>query len=245
MPAKPLKYYLIISAGILMLLLIVFGYTRYNQKIKRLEDELAEATKIIDSQEEAIKSAETGAISLEAQSELEGIISKLQPKLDPKLGKQYAAAIVKSSRRWRFPPEFIACLVKRESEFNPVAESKAGAVGPLQIMAKLHQRKIEKRNLKPEGVCFIEPNIDIGCEILREYYDRSEENIRTALLRYVGSVNNNRDNYVNDILETFAEMMIGKINIRISKSSNQSKPMIENQQNSTQEERCKNGQDSL
>lgn len=135
---------------------------------------------------------------------LEEAILYLNPHFDPALAQRYSAVIEKYARKYGFPPKFIACIIWRESAFNPVAISSVNAVGLMQVYPKWHKDKMEARNIDYYQLFHIENNVDVGCQILREYFDR-EKDIRRALLRYVGG---DHPTYVEDILRAYANISI-------------------------------------
>ncbi|CAN2041243.1 hypothetical protein GMMP15_370041 [Candidatus Magnetomoraceae bacterium gMMP-15] len=142
---------------------------------------------------------------LDDQSAVKIIMKKLQPHLDPILVEEYNRTIRKYSQKYGFPSGLIACLIMRESSFNQLAESSAGARGPMQIMPGFHKDKLEKLHITSNELFYIDYNINIGCWILREYINKNKGNIKKALTAYVGGKNNK---YVNDILEYYAEVTI-------------------------------------
>lgn len=135
-------------------------------------------------------------------------INGLQFRLDPVLVEVYADAIMTSAKKWNIHPNLIACMVYRESSFNPVAVSRMGAVGPMQVILKWHMDKIKRRGWSNQDATYLVNNIDLGSEIIREYFD-SKGNIKDALLKYVGDKNGSHIDYVIDILEMFTESLNG------------------------------------
>ena len=71
-----------------------------------------------------------------------------------------------------------------ESSFNRWAVSSAGAVGLMQVMPFWP----EKLGMKRYELSRIEPNIKMGCAILRHYLQRERNNVARALQRYNGSL---------------------------------------------------------
>ena len=134
------------------------------------------------------------------------IIQSRQPKLDPTTAKEISKAILMYSKKFQFPPELIIAIIERESSFNPVAISKSGCVGLMQINRKFHKEKLKKLNIKGDEIFYVNNNIHTGCMILREYFD-STGSISGALKKYLGA--NNRK-YLLDILTSFADLMIIK-----------------------------------
>jgi len=144
------------------------------------------------------------------------IIQKGQSRLDPVIAEQIAKSILKSSKKYGFPPEIILALMKRESTFIPTLTSKAGCKGLMQINGPKHLEKLKSRGLSENSpkLFYIEPNIDIGCQILREYYDSSNGNIKKALKRYVGG---KHDGYLMDVTVEFTSLMLSKFESSESK----------------------------
>ncbi len=148
----------------------------------------------------------------ESLDSLKHAILILQPNLDQDLVNEYVEAIDQSSQKYGLPPELVACIIMKESGFNPNAKGpslgKERCQGSMQIRVSVHMDKIRKRGISVNEANYIKNNVDIGCEILREYYDRSGGNIKLALTKYVGGANHG--SYVKDILQKYAELTIWK-----------------------------------
>ena len=138
--------------------------------------------------------------------DLAKLIKEKQPKIDPILAKEIATAIEKYSNQYNFPPELIICLIEKESSFRPMAVSKAGCEGLLQINRKFHKEKLKKLNIKGDQIFHIDNNINVGVMILREYYNKTKT-ISGALRKYLGI---NSKEYQLDILASFADLIIKK-----------------------------------
>jgi soluble lytic murein transglycosylase-like protein len=98
--------------------------------------------------------------------------------------EQLVAAAYDTAPRFRLDPYLILAVISVESGFNPVAESRVGAIGLMQIMPKVHAEKLKDFGGVDRAA---DPwvNLQVGSAILREYLDRfgSEE---AALKAYVG-----------------------------------------------------------
>lgn len=140
------------------------------------------------------------------RSVLVATISKLQFRLDPVIVDIYADAILASAKRWKLHPNLIACVIYRESSFNPVAVSRVGAVGPMQIILKYHMDKLQMRGWSKQDALYLANNIDLGSQIIREYFDQ-KGNIQEALSKYVGDTSKKHLDYVTDILKMFTESL--------------------------------------
>ena len=87
------------------------------------------------------------------------------------------------ARRVRVEPELVLAIIEVESNFNPFAVSRVGAVGLMQVMPFW-----VKEIGKPKDNLFrINTNLRYGCTILRYYLDKEKGNQTRALARYNGS----------------------------------------------------------
>ncbi|MCC7464104.1 MAG: lytic transglycosylase domain-containing protein [Gammaproteobacteria bacterium] len=82
------------------------------------------------------------------------------------------------------PAGLVLAVLDVESRFNRWAVSSAGAVGLMQVMPFWP----EKLGMRRHQLTAIEPNIRMGCAILRFYLERERHDLRRALARYNGSV---------------------------------------------------------
>jgi soluble lytic murein transglycosylase-like protein len=83
----------------------------------------------------------------------------------------------------QLPPDLVLALIEVESRFDRWAVSSAGAVGLMQVMP-FWPRQLGVQN----QLVRVEPNIRMGCEILRYYLRVENRNWSRALARYNGSV---------------------------------------------------------
>ena len=93
-----------------------------------------------------------------------------------------AAKVFDASIRAGVEPELAFRLVRLESEFNPRAVSKVGALGLTQLMpstAKLYDASITRDKLFEPEV-----NLRVGFKYLRTLLDMYKGNVRYALLAY-------------------------------------------------------------
>ena len=82
------------------------------------------------------------------------------------------------------PAGLVLAVLDVESRFDRWAVSSAGAVGLMQVMPFWP----EKLGMRRHELTAIEPNIRMGCAILRFYLERERHDFRRALARYNGSV---------------------------------------------------------
>lgn len=133
------------------------------------------------------------------------MISKLQPRIDKRFIRIITAEIVKNANKYNIKPELIIAIIHRESSFNPISVSNKDCIGLMQINPKVHKEKLKKRDVSYYEASHIGNNIDIGCEILRKYLNKNDNNVRKALKNYVGG---NHEKYVNDILNIYANLTV-------------------------------------
>jgi soluble lytic murein transglycosylase-like protein len=82
------------------------------------------------------------------------------------------------------PPGLVLAMLEVESDFDRWAVSRAGAVGLMQVMPFWPQRL----GMHRYQLVRVEPNIRMGCAILRYYLGAEHHDIRRALERYNGSL---------------------------------------------------------
>lgn len=95
-------------------------------------------------------------------------------------------------------PLLIIAVIAIESRFNPIAESRAGAKGLMQIIPKYHGDKLELFGGE-EAVFEPEANIHVGASILKEYLRRTG-NLGIALQMYAGALADAEDQYTRKVL---------------------------------------------
>jgi soluble lytic murein transglycosylase-like protein len=88
------------------------------------------------------------------------------------------------SRQTQLPAELVLAVMDVESSFNRWAVSSAGAQGLMQVMPFWP----EQLGMKRHQLMQVQPNIRMGCAILKYYYERERRDVRKALARYNGSV---------------------------------------------------------
>lgn len=86
--------------------------------------------------------------------------------------------ISRYSRQHRLHPALIRAVIKAESDFDPLAVSRAGAVGLMQLMPHTAARLEVRDSYDPED------NIGGGTKYLRQLLDRFRGNLPLALAAY-------------------------------------------------------------
>ena len=117
-------------------------------------------------------------------------------------GLDIAEAIVKGSKELELPLALIIALIDQESKFYPHARSRKGAQGLMQIMPFKWDEYVVKLNLNVDRRAIADPfmNITVGCQILKDFYDRymhiedSKVRIAKALTDYNNGENATKPN---------------------------------------------------
>jgi soluble lytic murein transglycosylase-like protein len=104
----------------------------------------------------------------------------------------------KVGRQHKLDPLLIMAVMGIESSFNPIAESRVGAKGLMQIIPKYHGEKLqpfggEKAVFDPAA------NVVVGTQILKEYLRRTG-NLGIALQMYAGALSDRDDVYTRKVL---------------------------------------------
>ncbi|MCC2640470.1 MAG: putative Lytic murein transglycosylase [Nitrospira sp.] len=86
--------------------------------------------------------------------------------------------IARHSRAHRLHPALIRAVIKTESDFDPLAVSRAGAVGLMQLMPQTAVRLDVRDSFNPDE------NIGGGTKYLRQLLDRFDGNLPLALAAY-------------------------------------------------------------
>lgn len=124
-------------------------------------------------------------------------------------GLDIVEATIRKSRELGLPLALIMAVIHEESEFYPNARSSKGAQGLMQIMPFKWDEYVAKLDLKVDRRAMTDPfmNITVGCQILRDLYDRyahiQDDKIRLAraLTDY-----NNGENATNPNLQYSAQV---------------------------------------
>ncbi len=109
--------------------------------------------------------------------------------------RTYAAAVVKEAKRNGLDPNFVYAVIRAESNFDPDAKSKAGAVGLMQLTPAtfewLQKRETASPALPEADLYKPDINIRYGCRFLSLLLETYPAR-RTALCAYnagMGTVN--------------------------------------------------------
>jgi soluble lytic murein transglycosylase-like protein len=100
------------------------------------------------------------------------------------------------SKMFGFHPNLILAVMQVESAFNPLALSVAGAYGLMQIRYAVWKDEL---NIDKSRIFDIEYNINLGLQILKQYYDLSGGNIKRALFLYNNGYKYNNTGYLTKV----------------------------------------------
>lgn len=130
-------------------------------------------------------------------------------RTDPMRVRQYIAQTMTVAREVNLDPVLLIAVMAIESNFNPYAQSGAGAQGLMQVMTKVHLNKFAPYGgasaaFKPEA------NIRVGAYILK-YYIAQAGSLNGGLRYYVGGPAISVDGgYVGKVLRE-RELLIGML----------------------------------
>jgi soluble lytic murein transglycosylase-like protein len=116
----------------------------------------------------------------------------------------YVSSAYRSGVEFSLDPLLILAVMAVESSYNPVAESRVGAKGLMQVIPRWHPEKLlehggEYALLDPEV------NIQVGARILREYMARAGE-MQAALQMYNGALDEPTARYAGKVLAEKARL---------------------------------------
>jgi len=99
-----------------------------------------------------------------------------------------AANVIEMCYKHKISSKLIVGLIEVESMFNPMAVSKVGARGLMQVMPSVWAKEF---NIKNERELHdVVKNLDIGIKVLKRYLDKNNGNLTKALQNYNGTSNN-------------------------------------------------------
>jgi len=124
--------------------------------------------------------------------------------------RRWSNLILEYSEKKNLDPVLIAAVMLTESEGDPTAYSKSGAVGLLQVMPC---DGIAAGFMCENGPCFTKRptmaelydprrNVDAGTDIFKDYLSISNGNEREALRLYGGNYKGNKYYYADKVLQT-------------------------------------------
>lgn len=106
------------------------------------------------------------------------VISELPRSRNVLSDGELEPVIARHSRTHRLHPALIRAVIKTESDFDPLAVSRAGAIGLMQLMPQTAMRLEVRDSYNPDE------NIGGGTKYLRQLLDRFNGNLPLALAAY-------------------------------------------------------------
>lgn len=88
-----------------------------------------------------------------------------------------------ASRHNEMPPELLIAIMQKESSLRPKVESRYGAQGLMQVVRRWHHDKLHPS----ESLFDPAVNIRVGADVLEEYLEDADGNLRIALRKYSGN----------------------------------------------------------
>jgi len=121
------------------------------------------------------------------------------------LVSEVVSAAYEIAHEHRLDPLLVLAVVAVESRFDPLAQSPRGAQGLMQVLTRVHAKRLEAFG----GVATVfDPitNLRVGVAILSEYL-RRDESIESALKAYVGAAHLPHDRgFGGRVMQTRSEM---------------------------------------
>lgn len=194
----------------LLIILVLVGYVFAIDKnfIKPPEFLIRKevSIQVKEKEKEIIKYVEKGGMNTSE------FVLAVNPRVDPAIAEAIGKAVDKYSKEYQIPRKLILGIIKKESFFNPFARSKVGALGLMQVFPKYHKEKIEKLGIKDDREIYhIDINVNLGCQIFREYYTAAKGNLDETFHKYLSknASKEARNAYRDAILTSWAmfEMM--------------------------------------
>jgi soluble lytic murein transglycosylase len=96
----------------------------------------------------------------------------------PLFGTAYDEVIAREAKRWNIDASFVSALIRAESNYEPMAVSRKGARGLMQLMPATARRLSVRRPFDPAS------NVRGGVQYLRELVDRFGDRPDLVLAAY-------------------------------------------------------------
>ncbi|MFA0888320.1 MAG: transglycosylase SLT domain-containing protein [Synergistales bacterium] len=99
-----------------------------------------------------------------------------------------AIAFVHYGEKYGLPVDMAVAVAQVESRFNPYAKSREGALGPMQVLWRIHSRLLRNHLNMGSSKDLLDPEkgVGAGCLLLSRYL-KAHETEKKALTRYLGA----------------------------------------------------------
>lgn len=193
----------------LMAFIINLGYGQINnieKKINKIAEQDEEITRLKTTIEKyKITKVDVEVIKL---LNLTKAIDYLNGNVDPMIKEQIVKTVNVECTKVGIPPLLVLCLIKEESNFNPLAHNSLNATGLMQVIPKYHQDKIKENRWSKKEVFYIKNNIKLGTMILKQYFDEKGD-IVSGLQKYVGALHKKKaSQYIENIINNYITLQI-------------------------------------
>jgi len=114
-------------------------------------------------------------------------VKKLQPKIDSQIANHIVDSIIEECKEKNIDPILITALIYVESKFDPMAISKKGAIGLMQVRYEIWKETPELKNNgidTKDKLFWVDLNISCGTSIFKKYYEEADKDIVKTLWRY-------------------------------------------------------------
>jgi soluble lytic murein transglycosylase-like protein len=117
-----------------------------------------------------------------------------------------AVAFVHYGEKYGLPVDMAVAVAQVESRFNPYAKSSEGALGPMQILWKVHSHLLRNHLNLVSGKDLLDPEkgVAAGCLLLSRYL-KAHDTQKKALTRYLGASSKRYWNAFSKYLGRFRE----------------------------------------
>lgn len=133
-------------------------------------------------------------------------IRRVNKTVSPETAWREASALVTYSAKYGIPAELSTGVAKTESTFNPNSQSRAGALGVMQVIWNIHHGMLSARNIATTRNHMFDPErgVEAGVLLLSRYV-RAYGSIQNALCRYYGGISSS---YVRRISNNMAMLQV-------------------------------------
>ena len=117
-----------------------------------------------------------------------------------------AAAFVYYAEKYRLPVDMAVAVAQVESRFDPYARSREGALGPMQVLWRIHSRLLRNHLNMGSSKDLLDPEkgVAAGCLLLSRYM-RAHQTEKKALSRYLGAPSSRYFKAFSKFLDRFRE----------------------------------------